>query len=75
MTIIDILSKLRAKGYKAVWEGNCNIRFEESYNFTTIPKGFIFKDDKLVQVVDVTMNREKQNKRDIKILDKWVKNL
>ncbi len=76
MTIIDILHNLKLKGYKAVWNGNCNIAFEEEYNFTSIPKGFIFKDNKLIQVFDIKLNnKEKQNKRDVKVLDKWVKSL
>ena len=76
MTMTDITLALKRKGYKCIWDGNCNIKFEEDYSFKTIPKGFIFKDKKLIQVFDIKLNnKEKQNKRDIKVLSKWVKSL
>lgn len=74
--MIDIILALKRKGYLCKWTGGCNIQFEEEYKLTSIPKGFIFKDNSIVQVIDRTIkDRDKQNKRDIKILEKWVKNL
>lgn len=76
MTMTEITTMLKLKGYKCIWNGNCNINFEEDYNFKSIPKGFIFKDKKLIQVFDIKLNNiQKQNKKDIKILEKWVKSL
>lgn len=76
MNMVDIILELKRKGYIAEWDGGCNIAFKEEYKFNSIPKGFIFKDNKIIQVIDRTVkDREKQNKKSIKILDKWVKSL
>lgn len=74
-TMIDIVRLLKQKGYNCIWNGACNIEFLESYNFTVIPKGFIFKDNNLIQVTDIKLKKEKQIKRDTKVLEKWVKSL
>lgn len=73
--IVDILNK---KGYKVRTYNisECSITFAENYAFTTIPKGFIYKDGCIKQVFDFKLNNKiKQYKRDLKFLDKWVKNL
>jgi hypothetical protein len=76
ITMIDIILDLKRKGYLSEWLGGCNIKFKEEYNFNTIPKGFIFKDNSLIQVIDRTIkDRDKQNNRDVKVLKKWVKSL
>ena len=74
-TMIDIVRLLKQKGYNCIWNGACNIEFLDNYNFHTIPKGFIFKDNNLIQVTDIKLKKEKQIKRDTKILEKWVKSL
>lgn len=75
ITMIDIVRLLKQKGYNCIWNGACNIKFLDNYNFHTIPKGFIFQDNNLIQVTDIKLKKEKQIKRDTKVLEKWVKSL
>lgn len=78
LSLFEIVSILNQKGYRVKTYNNadCSITFEQSYQFSSIPKGFIYKDNCIKQVFDIKLNnKQKQYKRDIKVLDKWVKSL
>lgn len=78
LSLLDVTKILNSKGYKvkSYSIGDCCIYFINNYNFPSIPKGFVYCDGCIKQIFDIKLNnKQKQYKRDVKVLEKWAKKL